>query len=504
MRRIIKSMITITAFVVCVMTLSIIASAEKYKDFIYKIEDNGVIITAYTGDDSFVYIPDQIDGRDVVAIGRNAFYYQGDDYEPNYSYIGEVSVKENTLKKNCPKIKNIRLPNMLREIGKCAFRDCSSLEKLILPNSLVEIEDIVYDFGNIVYGCTNLETIVMGDNIYKVGGSSFSEYISGFYRLTKLRKISLNATYYMMTNSLDETSALRDVYFRGSTGAKGPFSFDKDCSFHFATKEDMENESDSGSNVDYISLSKSHYKVTYNANGGKIPIIKGEAYYSPLDDLSCDWEITGYKSKTSIWTLRGQQVSEEIRPIKEDCTFVGWYDNKECEGEPWNFVLDTVSKNMTLYAKWKPKEFKVTFNTNGGKCNTKTALYSFGRSMKSLPVPTKKGYDFAGWYTRKNANGDRFNEKTKMPKNDITLYAAWIKEGTKIKVSLDPNGGKCTKKSVTYRFNQKMKTLPTPSYKGKKFLGWNTQKNGKGTYYTKDMRIDVPRLKLYAIWGEIE
>lgn len=495
MRKIIKSILTITAFTICVISLAIISSAEKYEDFIYEVSGNGVIITAYTGNDTFVYIPDQIDGMDVIAIGSRAFYYDDD----NWLEKDKDRIKLNNSKKNCPKIKNIRLPNRLQMIAEDAFQDCTSLENLVLPNSLGVIGTSQMYYGYIVQGCKNLKNIVMGDNIYEINSNTFSYgRYEGFYDLNSLRKISLYAKHLYSAHS-HESCPLNDVYFRSDYSTEGGFR--QGISYHFATKENMDkcyDENYGTYDVDVVPVSKSHYKVTFDANGGQIPQIK-DSYIDYNNELV--WRIGSYAKKTTVWTLKGQQVSEEIRPIKEDCTFVGWYDNKECKGEPWDFVLDTVSKSMTLYAKWKPTEYKVTFNADGGKCDTKTGMYSFGLAMKSLPEAKRDGFDFVGWYTRKGANGDRCTEKSEMPKNNITLYAAWIKKGTKLKVVLDPNGGSCSKNSVSYKFNKKMSTLPTPTYKGKKFMGWNTQEDGKGVTYTKDSIMDVPTLTLYAIWS---
>ncbi len=47
----------------------------------------------------------------------------------------------------------------------------------------------------------------------------------------------------------------------------------------------------------------------------------------------------------------GQYVSEPTAPTKTNCTFYGWYTDSE-HTEKFDFDETTVSKNMTLYAKW--------------------------------------------------------------------------------------------------------------------------------------------------------
>lgn len=52
----------------------------------------------------------------------------------------------------------------------------------------------------------------------------------------------------------------------------------------------------------------------------------------------------------------GEKVVEPTAPTKQDYIFSGWYtDNNIFENE-WNFNTDTVTEDLTLYAKWTPGE----------------------------------------------------------------------------------------------------------------------------------------------------
>lgn len=235
--------------------------------------------------------------------------------------------------------------------------------------------------------------------------------------------------------------------------------------------------------IEYTQLSDSHVKVTFDGNGGKIPDINGD-----------------FHTTTEILTLYGQPVSEELRPEKKDCEFVGWYDNKACTGEAWDFVYDEVSEDMTLYAKYRPVQYTVTFDPDGGKCDIKTKDYSFGLAMDELPIPTKANYQFVGWYTRKSANGTLYDETTVMPKSDVKLYAGWLQEGKSIIVELDANGGKCDTQKIMVQYNQPMENLPTPTLTGHKFTGWNSAPDGSGTTYSKSTPVKNLNLNLYAVW----
>ncbi len=461
MKRIIRTITILSAIltIFLINSISVSATEEKiYKDFSYYTEGNSIIISGYTGNERYVYIPDCIGRRYVTIIKDDAF-------------------------KDKNKIEYIRLPARLERIAPKAFYGCTSLKTLVLPNSLLKFE---------IYGeFPNLETLVFGNNIYRLSGPDVEDALLN----SKIKYLSVSGITVgdikNYTVGADSEFSPSDVYYRGLSYSGNKY-YMKNVNYHFTDKEMVDVFKNTSMKYVYENISKNHYQVTFDANGGNIPVIYADSSTSAI--------ILGYAKNTYIYTLKGQQVSEEIRPEKSDCEFEGWYDNPECKGDAWDFVRDKVTKNMTLYAKWVPFGYRITFDADGGKCDTASKKYPMGLALENLPIPTKSGYSFAGWYTRRKCEGDKFTEKTLMRKADMTLYAGWIKNGTKLTVTLDANGGKCTKKSFTVKFGQKLSSLPTPTYTGKKFVEWNTQKNGKGTSYTSASLMDMPELKLYAIW----
>ena len=64
----------------------------------------------------------------------------------------------------------------------------------------------------------------------------------------------------------------------------------------------------------------------------------------------------------------------------------------------------------------------VTFDLNGGSGSISPMEFAVGYAMSGLPEPTRKGYDFLGW---QDINGNMYDETTKMPDQDLKLYAYW-------------------------------------------------------------------------------
>ena len=53
-------------------------------------------------------------------------------------------------------------------------------------------------------------------------------------------------------------------------------------------------------------------------------------------------------------------------------------------------------------------------------------VVSYGQNYGTLPIPTKEGYVFAGWYTGENGTGTKITENTVLANaNNHTLYAYW-------------------------------------------------------------------------------
>ena len=98
---------------------------------------------------------------------------------------------------------------------------------------------------------------------------------------------------------------------------------------------------------------------------------------------------------------------------KTGYTLVGWYylleadtgeyftdENGEAMTEiekEWDFRHSVATDDITVYAKWKPNPYTLTLDANGGYCS-KERLTVYYEQPFTLPVPSRNGYYFAGWY----------------------------------------------------------------------------------------------------------
>ena len=78
---------------------------------------------------------------------------------------------------------------------------------------------------------------------------------------------------------------------------------------------------------------------------------------------------------------------------------------------------------MTYTATWTANTYTITFDTNGGTCDTETKTVTFGEPIGELPVATKSDFTFAGWYT---LDGTEYTAETVYTvADDLTLTAQW-------------------------------------------------------------------------------
>ena len=144
------------------------------------------------------------------------------------------------------------------------------------------------------------------------------------------------------------------------------------------------------------------YQVTLNVNDGTI----GE-------------NVTDYKYGTAV-TLPV--------PTKNGYKFEGWYDNAEFTGVTVTEISAAATGDKTYYAKWEAEQYIITFNTDGGAFVEKPiSSYIYGTTA-TLPVPTKNGYKFEGWYDNAEFTGTALTEISDRAIGDKVFYAKWRKE----------------------------------------------------------------------------
>ena len=144
--------------------------------------------------------------------------------------------------------------------------------------------------------------------------------------------------------------------------------------------------------------SKVVYKVTLNTNGA----------------TSCP-ALTQYVS--------GETTTLPV-PSRNGFNFGGWYSNPDFSGSAITAISSTEYGDKTFYAKWNGINYKVTLVLNHATSCDPLTTYTSGIGA-TLPIPTRDGYKFAGWYLNENLSGSAVSVISASDYGDKTFYAKW-------------------------------------------------------------------------------
>jgi uncharacterized repeat protein (TIGR02543 family) len=244
----------------------------------------------------------------------------------------------------------------------------------------------------------------------------------------------------------------------------------------FSTKNSSVDVSAPGENMTGLSnTAKNTYKVGGDGTSFAAPVVAAAAAIAK-----------GHSRDTD-----GATFMEQLRLTVNDAGPAG-RDDSYGYG-----VLDMNRLINLLYGPVALPMANVRYHVNGGKSISTTKNVYVGSAYGALPIPTRKGYSFTGWYNRRT-KGNRVTAATVADRaGTITLYARWAKNYT---VTLNANRGKVSKKRVTVITGKKYGTLPKASRAKYRFLGWYTKKSG-GAKVTGSTAVKLKKNQiLYAHW----
>ena len=176
--------------------------------YTYTLDDaNRATITGYSGNATALYIPGEIDGHEVVAIGDRAFQNRTD--------LRTVMIPDSVTEieaysfNNCTNLSNVTLSKNLESMGSSAFGNCDGLTQIEIPKSLEscdisygsygpfrdcdKLKKVKFEEGTTViatmlfHHCTGIEEIEIPDTVTIIKDSAFEE-------CTNLRSVQIPDT----------------------------------------------------------------------------------------------------------------------------------------------------------------------------------------------------------------------------------------------------------------------------------------------------------------------
>ena len=272
------------------------------------------------------------------------------------------------------------------------------------------------------------------------------------------------------------------------------------------------------------------------------PVCEGEAWDFENDSLEnnttlfAKWKPNTYtvhfvKNEDKLRELNreipGGEMDDQHRecgdnvPIKNEYTlrygstvyFVEWNTDPDGGGISYEdgYIGDLCEEDgdeITLYAIWGENLlYTVAFDANegSGEMEDQNRDWHDGKKL-SRNTFTRDGFAFTGWNDKADGTGRHYDDETTEDIINIDcyvkLYAQWVNDYT---VHFDSNGGS-GKMDDEARSIGDGKALPANRYKreGREFAGWNTERDGSGTFYEDgfegDLKVDGSEITLYAQW----
>lgn len=152
------------------------------------LEDGTIKIQDYSGIETDLIIPREIDGYAVSAIGDCAFMYNSSvvsvvipegvtsigEYAFAYSSVTDLSIPETVTSikyaafMDCA-LESIQLPSGIDSITESMFAFSRHLHSIVIPDNVTRIETEAF------YCCNNLQSVVLPDGVTYIGDRAFSD-----------------------------------------------------------------------------------------------------------------------------------------------------------------------------------------------------------------------------------------------------------------------------------------------------------------------------------------
>lgn len=182
--------------------------------FEYTETQEGIVLTAYIGENENILIPAIIDGQNVVALS-GTFY--ADASVKNVRLSEGIKVIDYMTFWHCTNLERVDIPDSVTQIGNAAFEGCISLKKIELGKGVKEI--LPYAFKS----CYLLKTVRLNEGLIFLGENAFMD-------CGKLKKIKIPSTVEVMGGIVEESlesqkgSTLRSS-FNGCDGIKVRYAY---------------------------------------------------------------------------------------------------------------------------------------------------------------------------------------------------------------------------------------------------------------------------------------
>lgn len=427
------------------------------------------------------------------------------------------------------KLAELILPASLKTIGRGAFLG-NQIEELMIPENVTDIERGAFQdnplktlnlseanslttIGTQAFVNANLASVTIPASVTSVGKQSFAR--------------NSGAALYVYLDGNAPTVV--------SAGTEGSFG-DAANTYLSVFRDATGYEVDAQGRWNGYKISYRDHVVNFDSRGGSpVPsqkVLHAAPTTKPADPTREHYTFTGWFDEATSeawrfsvrildnttlyagWTLNKYQVTFDNQngtlskgvavdagstvvapesPTRRGYSFTGW--SREKSGTSSYDFASAVTEPFTLYATWKPKDYIVFLDPNGGKNADASTLTAAFDSILSPPAsPTRHGFEFTGWHSDKQAT--KPYDFTAKVSGNVELYAGWKTAQNPLTFDYQDRRP-VTQQLVSY--GDTASPPRDPSRTGHKFTGWFKDPSLKHPF-TFDTKITKP-LTVYAGWS---
>lgn len=354
-------------------------------------------------------------------------YASKDNHDGTRSAVKVTSFTDGMFANVKDEVEVVILPMYVTEIPDNAFAGCTNL-KTVIAYGVTQIGD------NAFAGCTSLEKfyvdnaiVSLGDNAFEgvkdVAITAYDSSVADAAVKCGAEKITLNISY--IKDSFDNKTV--DVPESANYFALiGNGNIYNNVAVKSAAAETMISNmvfaNNKGTPIELTSAKVILARTEVRNAPGFAVVMKADHV-----DLKLLGEIKLSSSSDNAVISRSVALSKQDQSTTSKLVLDGNY--LVC-GEVTNTSMLTFTSGKLVYLSEDEYESMltssiVTFDPNGGTVNVTEKLVYYGQPYGELPMPTRTGYAFTGWYTAKDGGTKVTADTVATVLANQTLYAHW-------------------------------------------------------------------------------
>ncbi len=182
------------------------------------------------------------------------------------------------------------------------------------------------------------------------------------------------------------------------------------------------------------------------------------------------YDLDGGEMTSNITSYQVAKNTVIESPEKTGYNFIGWWVAEVNVLVPELVLDENFYGNLTLTALYRPKQFTVILDANGGSVNVNSFKVDYGKTF-DFEIPICKGYRFLGWYY----DNQKVTESSFTYLTDVTFVARF--EPCEYSITYVLDGGTCD--GPTKFFADSDVVIPNASKPGYDFKGWKLNNTGE-------------------------